>query len=231
MREDTEAGVQSDLSDFGMGGEGPRLHSLGGAPATPDMRDAWRCLQSLPEEALARLWELLPLALDKGPGPEFREASATFCESHGCDPARLARATSIAVFLLRAASGRDLPAALLEEDVQALSAGDEAGKGILLGGYERARQALRQRARRDTLFDHGRVVTDAHWRVERVLSSSRAETIDADLVSLTLEYRDGARQGRASFHLTPEAVQRLRAFCDAVLAPDAATGHPSRSED
>jgi len=50
--------------------------------------------------------------------------------------------------------------------------------------------------------------------VDNVTASDRGAKLNTTVVLLTLRYRDGNREERITFQLTPDAVRELKLFCD-----------------
>ena len=80
--------------------------------------------------------------------------------------------------------------------------------------YAASKPSLRQAILGAAITDHGKVLTNVHWRLDNVAASDRGADLQATVVYLTLEYADQPTPGRITLQLTPEGIQQLKAFAD-----------------
>ena len=132
-------------------------------------------------EARSRLWDVLgPSLLSETVPPEAARKLDVFAAQHGVEPGDLARAIKAARSLLRGAAKLKLQRDAFQLDLSLLAAG-EGAKAALLGQYEEAVIRLRRQAAIDEIANHGKLLTDVDWRVDRIGDTKKAKSLDVDL--------------------------------------------------
>ncbi len=200
------------------------LHCFGDNPAPPHLTDGWKQLLGFPKAARDGFWSLLGIALMEPGNPKFHERLEAFCREHALAEKHAVAAIKACDVLLRQASALDLDRERFAEDLAALSDGEQEGPEILLSQYEAVKLELRRRILEGSLADHGKVFVGLDWRVDTVASSDRGAGINADVILLTLRYREGERLERITLQLTPESLKELKLFTERI-SRQTATGN------
>ncbi len=204
-----------------------RLHCLAGQAASAEVLSDWQRLMGLPERARGSLWELVTASLGQVDAALERRAEA-FCQLYGVAAADLQSSLRVCRFLMGRASAIDLPFAQMAEDVALLSRGAQPEMGALfLSHYDAAKALVRRGLVERMMLDHGKVLTGLDWRVDKIAASDRGVGRDTPVVLLTLRLRDGDREERNTFYLTPEAFTQMKnawAGIEGVLSATAARG-------
>lgn len=195
-----------------------KLHCLGGHAAPPEVVADFLATRALPPGARAALWGALVHCLGEVIPKAAQEELDRFCAAHAAPPPLVARAVKGARFVLREAAARDLSAAVLAEDLMAISEGDEEIARLLLSGYDAARAAIRAEIVRLSFGDHGKLLDRVEWRMDHVTTSSRGEKLRVPSVVMTFSYTEGDQKARLTLHMPTDAVRGLRAMCDKILA-------------
>jgi hypothetical protein len=191
-----------------------RLLSLGGGAPSAELLAGWRHVLGMPAPALARFAAALQLGIQE-PETDGSRVLQELAAATGIAANTLAAALSSCGFLLRQASRLDLDAGAFAADLARLSAGDAgAAAAALLAHFDACKASLRQQGVDDTLADHGKLLVGLNWRVDRIAASDRGLQLGADVVFLTLLYRDGGSRDRITLQLTPSTLQALKAFCN-----------------
>jgi hypothetical protein len=199
------------------------LHCFGDGPAPPQVADGWKLLLGFPKGARDGFWNLLGIALMEPSNPKFHERLEAFCREHALAEKHAVAAIKACDILIRQASGLDLDRERFGEDLAALSDGQQEGPEVLLSQYDAVKLELRKRILEGSLADHGKVFVGLDWRVDNVASSDRGAGINADVILLTLRYREGERLERITLQLTPESLNEIKLFTERIDR-QAATG-------
>lgn len=196
----------------------PALAALRGGAAPAGLGADLARVLALPDSARARFWEALGPSLSEPLPPSVEKVLDAFCGRHAAPRDDLARAVRGCRFLVREAARVALPASRLSDDLRAL-AGDDAPalEAVLLPGYEAAKGFLRKETGRASIEDHGPVLTDVRWRVDRVVSSERGAAGETVVAMLTLRYRDAGEERKLTVQATPETLRELQRMCDELL--------------
>jgi hypothetical protein len=188
-----------------------RLHSLAGQPAPQAVLADWQRLTSLPERAQESLWELVEASLSQV-DPVLERRAEAFCQLYGVVPTDLQASLRVCRLLLSRAASLNLTTPLLVEDLTVLSAGDLSRIALMIGERFQAAKAQVQRGLVERMIlDHGKVLAGLDWRVDRIAAADRGVGLDSPVVLLTLRLRDGDREERNTFYLTPNAFRELKA--------------------
>ncbi|NIQ39938.1 MAG: hypothetical protein GTN81_15335 [Proteobacteria bacterium] len=191
-----------------------RLDCCQGNPAPPFVVEGWKRFLRFPERARKGFWGLLAPALLEPANPSNKQRIELFSRQNGLAEKDVVSVVRSCDFLLRQASALDLDAATFQQDLGALSEGDEQGAEFILSQYEGAKADLRKVIIQESLADHGKVLLGIDWRVDNVSASDRGAKLNTTVVLLTLRYRDGARLERITLQLTPDAIKELKSFSD-----------------
>jgi hypothetical protein len=190
----------------------PGLRCLRGAPPPRTMADDLMTLLELSKKARAEFGELIGAFLGVDPHDDPQRAIGDYCHKYDLEPSDLAPAIKAAVHLLRESARANIARKELSADVNTLIGDDHAGdlEKLLLGWFEKFQPELRTEAVRQSVLDHGKLVVDTHWRMERITSSDRGEWLNTKVAVLTFNYREGDDDRRVTLHLLPEQVMMLR---------------------
>ncbi len=190
------------------------LRCCHGNPAPIPVVEGWRQFLRFPEQARSGFWGLLAPVLLEPANPSNRQRIESFSREYGLAEKDVASAVRSCDFLLRQASALDLDASAFQQDLAALSEKEQQGAEVILSQYDAAKADLRRVIIQESLADHGKVLVGVDWRVDNVTASDRGAKLNTTVVLLTLRYRDGNREERITFQLTPDAVRELKLFCD-----------------
>ena len=176
--------------------------------------DGWQKLTQFPEEAKSDFWNALRPTLMRPNHPSNEKLLKTFCSKHSLAEADAVDTLRCCDLLFRRASALNLDRAAFQQDLTALSSGDAGAGEFLLVQFDEAKGALRQQIVLDSLADHGKLIVGVDWRIDDVSVSDRGVALNTRVVLMTLRYREGNRQERITFQITPEAMNELRQFCN-----------------
>lgn len=197
--------------------EGIKLASLGGGLATPKLAQSLCRYLALPDDVRAELLELVPPLLAGAPPDECRERTRALVERHALAAPEVTRALDALHFLVVQAAGVDLDEQGFAEDLAALASEARDGRAELNARYPELKKCARERALRETVLEHGAVLSDVDWRIDKVQASSHGRGFDFPLVNLTLHYREGERTERITLQAFPDDLATLRSLCDHLL--------------
>lgn len=195
----------------------PRLYCLGGQAAPPELGADLSRLARLPPEALQKIWQVLAPSMDEHIGKETEETLDLFCAAYRVDDEELARAIKAVRFVIREAARRDVPRDALSDDLDKLCPEDPLARGIVLAGFEPAKQRVRREIVRAAIAEHGKLLVGVGYRVDVVQSSERGLGLGVPVALLTLHYRDGAEAGKITLQALPDMVGELQATCNRIL--------------
>jgi hypothetical protein len=177
-------------------------------------------LLALPEKAQDDFWIPLGAHLRPELDEEGQQAVLDYCAKHELEPAELAPVVKATRHLFRESARANIGKEELSADVHALADEDESRQLLarLLPWFEDFQPKLRAELIRQTVADHGRVVVDTHWRVERITSSDRGEWLNTTVGVVTFSYVDGLDQRRVTLHFLPDQIAALRDAATEMLA-------------
>ncbi|MBW2524029.1 MAG: hypothetical protein JRI23_07635 [Deltaproteobacteria bacterium] len=200
--------------------EPPALRCLRGAIPPPSMGSDLSALLALPEKARTEFWVALRAYLRPELDDEAHQAISDYCAEHGLEPAEIAPAVKATRHLFRECARANISKEELSADVHALAGEDDGHElaALLLPWFEDFLPKLRAALARQTVVDHGKVVVDSHWRLERITSSDRGEWLNTSVGVLTFNYIDGAEQRRVTLHFLPDQIAALRDAATEMLA-------------
>jgi len=189
-----------------------KLNCLGGADAPKEFVEGWKKFLAFPRDAQSDFWEIVQQALVVPSAPAIQEAGNQFCARHSVAVDDGISALQTCAKLVGQAAALDLSQEQFRDDLIRLCSEDPVAAEFVASRYQQAKQNLRGTILGAVLADHGKVMTGISWRVETVQASDRAANLNATVVHLTLLYQEGTETGRVSLQLTPETLQRLKAF-------------------
>lgn len=171
-----------------------------------------RTVLSLPKKARAEFRVLLGAFLGVELHDDPHSALSDYCSQYDLEPADLAPAIKSTVLLLRESARTNIAKKELSADVRALVGEEDAAKldELLLPWFDELQPELRAELIRQSVLDHGKLVLDTHWRIERITSSDRGEWLNTKVGVLTFNYREGTEERRVTLHLLPEQIILLR---------------------
>jgi hypothetical protein len=191
--------------------ERPELNLFGSGPAPPQLIDGWGAFLDLPDSARKDIWPLLAGVLTEPTNPENERRLDIFVDRHGAPADVTAAAVNALVELLRNAAAVGLPTKAFAADLIALSDG-RPGHEVILERYDQVVTELRMAILQGSLADHGKLLTSADWRLDRVAESDRGSGMDAPVLLLTLGYQEGRKSDRITLQLLPDGVRKLKSI-------------------
>jgi hypothetical protein len=200
------------------------LNCLGKQPGPPSLASDFANILDAPPAARDDLWAVLEPNLGAINTPHSTRAVEAFSERHRIDPRLVTPVVGACRFLFLRGAERNTPPELLEEDVKLLLAGEQRDESAVesvlacvMPCYERAAPKLRIKAVYEALTDHGRVITDVKWRVDKVSHANTGEAINLPVTMLTLKYREGEQSGQMTVQLLPDELKKLHDACGQAL--------------
>lgn len=192
--------------------EAPALRCLAGGAPPPEMADDLRQLIALPRPARKDFWIPLRAYLRPELDDDAEAAITGYCEKHELTPPDIASPIRATRHLFRQGARHDASPEDLAADVTTLLDIEEAQDllGLFVPWYEDLVPHLRRLMVRQTVTDHGKLVTGTRWRLEHITSSDRAEGIDMPVAMVTFSYVDGAREQRTTLCFLPDQLAALR---------------------
>jgi hypothetical protein len=196
------------------------LDILGGASPPAGLSDDLLRLLALPEEARKDFWIVLGAYLQPVLDETAQRTIVDYCERHDLTSDGIAPAVKGTRFLFQEAARLDKGPSELVAALEQLLSEDDAGElvPLLVPWLEDFLPKLRTNLARQAIADHGKVVVDTQWRVDRIGSSSRGDNLQASVAVVTFTYQDGEHTDRVTLHLLPDQVDILRKSADAMLA-------------
>lgn len=191
------------------GNDTPRLRCLEGKPAPAEVVHDWQRFVALPERVLQGLWEILGPSLG-AVNAALEQRAEAFCRLYDVPPADLKASLRVCRFLLTRATSLDLAAEQVAEDVAALSGQRTDAAAWLAARYEAAREIVRRGLVEEAILAHGKVLAGLDWRVDRIEGSDRSVNLASPVVVVTLRLREGDRDERTTFYVTPEALGGIK---------------------
>jgi hypothetical protein len=152
--------------------------------------------------------------------PISPDADATldaFAAQHRVSKDDLAGALKASRHLVREASRRNLGRDVFTKDLEALRPGSAELAGILLRGFEAAREQVRQELLARSIVGHGKLLVDVEWRVDVVAASNHGLAFQSNIGILTLHYEENGRREAVTMQATPALLQKLAASCKQML--------------
>ncbi len=203
---DSDAEQQSETPATG-------LHCLGGSGPPPQLVEGYRLLLSLPEHAVRALWPLIEAVLQDADADQSQLAQY-FAQQHNVDSGRVLGALQTCNLLLRQAAALNVSAEEFQRDLETLSPGSAAPAQLLMPNFRTVVSWLRLKILEDTLADHGKVVTDISWRIEHLQASHRGASLDARIIHLAFQYREGDNRKAVRLQLAPPVAEGLRTLLE-----------------
>lgn len=196
------------------------LRCLQGASPPAGLGADLQRLVDLPDAARRDFWRVLGVYLQPELDDAGKEAIVAYCKDHDLGSDDIAPAVRATRFLFQAAARANLAHDELAADLERLlPVADAQEAASLLGPWlEDFLPPLRRALLRETIADHGKLVTGTAWRVDRITSSHRAEGLSQSVAVVTFSYREGEQARRITFHLMPEQLDALRKAADHMLA-------------
>ena len=200
--------------------EAIRLATLRGGEAPAALPSDVQALVALPEPLRQRFWSILEPCLDADPDEESQRTIFALCEEHGVDPSCVLEPLRGARFLLQAAARSAATREAFVEDLERLVRPGELrhAVGTLVPCFDKAVPRLRERIVARSIADHGKLVEDVHWRIDKIIQSEHGDGVNVPVVVLTLRYREGERAERVTLHLLPEQLKKLESACASILS-------------
>ncbi len=196
----------------------PALQCLGGRPAPDFLAADLGVLLELGKSAQDGFWEVLGPCLGEDLDNQIERAIDDFAKQHDVRGSQVAKAIRSCRFLVLGAAKINAEKHVLATDLGTLMPEDaERLREILLPGYEDAKPKVRAGAIIKTILDHGRLLTDVSWRLDRI-SASQHGLMDAPVALLTLTFQEGETRTRETFHADLPMLNRLKMALDSLLA-------------
>lgn len=201
----------------------PNLVCLGGRPAPRELLADLRKASSLPDAARQHLWELLGPCLAESNPSDLADRVQRFRAAHGASAEELGDAIGAVRCLIRGASALDMSRASFADDLARLPWTHDLG-ALLLPGYDAAKAMVRAEIARESVTDHGKMLSGVDWRLDTVASSNRGGNIGVPIALLTLRYRRGKRRGGVTFQASLNGLRELHDTCGRILDEAAKSG-------
>lgn len=202
-----------------MTSERPKLRCLPDGVAPDSLGDDLSRLLDLPDRAREGFWKVLAVYLE----PELDEAGKQtivgYCERFDLTTEQLAPAIRAARFLFDAAATAGTDGEALARDIATLLPEEQAREAaaLLVPWFDDLVPRLRRERIERSIGDHGKLVVDTHWRVDRITSSDRAGAVNTSVAVITLSYREGSRTERITLHMLPDQLDALRRAANQML--------------
>lgn len=206
------------------------LHCLGGQPAPQEVVSDFQRLSGLPEKARHSLWELVEASL-ANVDPALERRAEAFCQLYAVPTADVQASLRVCRFLIGRAAALDVPITKMAEDLALLSHGERPEvAALLLAHYEAAKAVVRRGLVERMILDHGKVLVGLDWRVDKIAASGRGVGQETPVVLLTMRLRDGEREERNTFYLTPESFAQMKSVWTGIEAVLGATTRRAAEE-
>lgn len=192
----------------------PKLKIFQGREVPEPVLQGWASFMALPTSVQQGFMELLTATISESNEGAIHRAIQSFSQQQGLDPDGVGGALAATQTLLRQAAALDLEAADFVQDLQELSGEDSRTPRIMAARFGPLKERVRETLLLQTLADHGKVLVDLDWRVDRVTSSDRLAAPDATVVLLSMTLQDAGGVERVSVQLTPQSVKLLQGFCN-----------------
>ncbi|MEM9692996.1 MAG: COMM domain-containing protein, partial [Myxococcota bacterium] len=179
-----------------------------------------RALRHLPAGAVDRLWVVLGPSLAEPPPPQIQARLDMFRERYQLAPQTLSDALIGLRRLFRRAAEVRLKVEIFEDDLRTLQV-EEAHIQALMGGYGNAMTQLHREITLRTIGDHGSVIVDISWRLDKLLRSARGDSIEEPVATLTFTYTTGYdKTERITLQALPAELEKMRNICRLILGAD-----------
>jgi len=210
--------------------ESPSLNCMRGLSGPDGLRDDMHALLALPAPIRQKFWMVLAPYLAGDTSEEAQRPIFDLCEEHGTDPQSLVGPVRGARFLVSQGARAALDEQRFVEDLSQLtdSSSLQALIEVMLPCFERAAPIFRKEIVARTIADHGRLVRDVNWRVDKIINSEHGDGVNVPVAVLTFRYQEGAREERITLHLLPEQLAKVRTACLDMLPaePPTTAGSP-----
>lgn len=175
-------------------------------------------LASFPAAARAGFLEVLKPGLEPSLRPQVDQLVEAFARRHDLVGNRVAEAIRGCRYLVYEAAKAGAERHALAADIEALAgANAEVIRDVILAAYEATRASIREEVVRRTVLDHGALLTNVDWRVDKILASQHGRVVGAQMALLTLTYREGEETRRVTLHCEPAMLARLKQICDELV--------------
>jgi hypothetical protein len=212
MNDEVAGPAEDDHSEASAGAQADQpigLRCLAGGAFPDALRTDASRIQKLPAGVLKEMGHILRDCVLQPMTSAVGDKLGRFCQQHEVAEADLGGVMKVCGWLLHQASELDLSPAQLTEDVQAIF-GDAGELGpILQAEYGPFKAVVRDQLLNDALVNHGKVLVDVDWRVDRIISERQAAKLDTPVALVTLAYRDVEGSGRLTLQITPDRLARL----------------------
>jgi len=175
--------------------------------------EGWSVYLELPDPVQLDIWKLVvdSLADSSDPG-QVQQRIETVCAMHDMTPGDVIPAALACQILLSGAYANDLTREEFEQDLRTLSEGRTNGQEVILSRFDVIKKELRHVEDARIMSDHGKVLENVEWRLDKIVSSSRGHHHESDVIFLTIEYREGSTPGRITFQVSARGLQSLQRF-------------------
>jgi len=191
-----------------------KLQCFPDSPVPSLVVEGWQQLIRLSKNAVNDFCNILRSDLLQPNHPSNKKQLKEFCLNHTVTEADAIAALNCCDLLFRRSSALNLDTDAFEKDLASLSQGEDGPEALIGSQFKAVKDELRKQIIIESLADHGNLITGLDWRIDDVSVSDRGISLDTRVVFLTLRYREGSRNERITFQLTPEAMKELRQFCN-----------------
>ncbi len=144
-------------------------------------------LASFPAAARAAFLDVLGPGLEPALSPQMDQLVETFARRHDLVGNRVAEAIRGCRYLVYEASKAGAERHALAADIEAVAGPHaDAVRDVVLTAYDAARNAIRDEVVRRSVLDHGALLTNVDWRLDKILASQHGRVVGAQMALLTL---------------------------------------------
>ncbi len=185
------------------------LHCLSGGALPDELRKEASRIDRLPDRVSAELGPIVKSCVLQPMTPEVGDQLSRFCVQHEVAEADLGGVLKVCGWLLREASALDLTTEQLGQDVATIFGDKAEVANVLQGEYGPFKRSVREQLLNEALTNHGNVLVDVDWRVDRVVTERSAAKINSAVALVTLAYQHADGTGRLTLQITPDRLARL----------------------
>lgn len=189
------------------------LRSCGGAAPPLPVVEGWKQYLELSDPVQLDVWKLVVDSLaTPDDANKVQQRVEAVSAVHDVSAGDVVAASLACQVLLGGACAQDLTREEFEQDLKTLSEGRTDGLEVILSRYDLVKAELRHVEDAQVMADHGKVLENVEWRLDKIVSSSRGYHRESDVIFLTIDYREGNTPGRMTFQVSARGLQSLKRF-------------------
>lgn len=208
----------------------PRLACFAGEPADGSLVEDAAHLAELSPGALGRLWEVLEPCLLMPMSPALEQALGRFCATHEIRQEALGHVIRALSVMLRGAARVALSRAGFAEDLQKVWPEQSEAHDVVLQRYDDVLGKLQEEELIRALSDHGSVLREIDWRVDRVMGDKGAPRLALPVAIVTLVHERRGQTDALTLQLTPRELRRAAAVFSALAEQTSQLQPPTAQE-